>query len=81
MQSIHRTSLFALTLAWSITSGAADWPGWRGPDRTDHSPDTGLLKKWPAGGPKRLWLNRDAGLGYAGYSVVGGKLFTLGLRG
>lgn len=59
---------------------AADWPQWRGPDRNDHSPDKGLLKSWPEGGPKRVWLNTDVGLGYAGYSIVGGKLFTLGLR-
>ena len=59
---------------------AADWPQWRGPNRDDHSPDTGLLKQWPAGGPKRLWLNENAGLGYAGFSIVGNRLFTMGLR-
>ncbi|HMO65562.1 MAG TPA: PQQ-like beta-propeller repeat protein [Verrucomicrobiota bacterium] len=63
------------------TAAAADWPQWRGPDRSGRSPDTGLLKQWPAGGPKRLWLFQDAGLGYAGYSVAGGRLFTMGLRG
>lgn len=63
------------------TVSAADWPQWRGPNRDDHSPDTGLLKKWPDGGPKRLWLFKDAGLGYAGFSIVGGRLFTMGLRG
>jgi outer membrane protein assembly factor BamB len=59
---------------------AADWPEWRGPGREDHSPDTGLLKSWPAGGPKKLWLNQDVGLGYAGVSIVGNQLFTMGLR-
>ena len=66
-----------------VSSGAksaADWPEWRGAGRTDRSPDTGLLKQWPAGGPKLAWLYRDAGLGYAGYSVVGDRLFTMGLR-
>ncbi len=67
--------------ALAIGSGiAADWPQWRGPNRDDHSPDKGLLKKWPEGGPKRLWLFEGAGLGYAGYSIVGNQLFTLGLR-
>jgi hypothetical protein len=41
--------------------------------------ETGLLKKWPSGGPKRVWVNEDAGLGYSGFSVVGGKLYTMGL--
>ena len=67
--------------ALTVTSSfAADWPQWRGPNRDDHSPDKGLLKKWPEGGPKRLWLFEGAGLGYAGYSIVGNQLFTLGLR-
>ncbi|MBL9135432.1 MAG: PQQ-like beta-propeller repeat protein [Verrucomicrobiales bacterium] len=66
-----------------LAAGAhgADWPEWRGPKRNDHSPDSGLLKTWPAQGPKRLWLNEDVGLGYSGYSIVGDRLFTMGLRG
>jgi outer membrane protein assembly factor BamB len=60
---------------------AADWPSWRGADRTDHSPDKGLLKQWPASGPKTTWVFNEAGLGYSGYSIVAGKLYTMGLRG
>jgi hypothetical protein len=33
----------------------ADWPGWRGPGRTGVSPETGLLKAWPKGGPRLVW--------------------------
>lgn len=62
-------------------ANAADWTQWRGPGREDRSPDKGLLKSWPEGGPKQLWVFNDAGLGYAGYSIVAGKLFTMGLRG
>jgi outer membrane protein assembly factor BamB len=82
LRSLCLASAFALGLSSATpTAFAADWSQWRGPDRSDRSPDTGLLKQWPAGGPKRLWLNENAGLGYAGYSIVGDKLFTLGLRG
>lgn len=71
----------ALSLALAGSSlFAADWPQWRGADRRDHSPDQGLLKQWPAAGPKRVWLFDNAGLGYAGYSIVGDRLFTMGLR-
>ena len=49
------------------------------PDRTDISKETGLLKEWPTGGPKLLWLNEEGGVGYGGFSIVGGKLFTMGL--
>lgn len=60
-------------------AAAGDWPQWRGPNRDDVSRETGLLKKWPAGGPKRTWVSEEAGLGYSGFSVVGGKLYTMGL--
>jgi outer membrane protein assembly factor BamB len=59
---------------------AANWPQWRGPDRSDLSKETGLLKKWPAAGPPVVWMNKDAGLGYAGFAVVGDTLYTMGSR-
>ncbi len=58
-----------------------DWPSWRGPNRDDISTETGLLKKWPEGGPEKLWTSKDAGLGYSGVSLVGGVLFTMGAEG
>lgn len=72
-------ALTALALS-TLTATAADWPQWRGPNRTDIGSEKGLLKSWPEGGPKQLWVFKDAGLGYAGVSIVGGKLFTMGLR-
>jgi outer membrane protein assembly factor BamB len=75
------TATFHAAFAISPSRAATgDWPQWRGPDRTDVSKETGLLKSWPEGGPKRVWLFENAGLGYAGCSIAGGKLFTMGLR-
>ena len=41
-------------VAVSVSAAAegAEWPWWRGPNRDGKSPDKGLLKEWPAGGPK-----------------------------
>ena len=64
----------------ALTAAGADWPQWRGPDRTDISTESGLLKAWPAGGPKRVWLYENAGSAYSGPAIVKGKLFTLGTR-
>ncbi len=73
--------LVALSLgAASAAASAADWPEWRGATRNDHSPDKDLLDSWPTEGPKRIWLNQNVGLGYSGFSVVGDRLFTMGLR-
>ncbi|MEL7500287.1 MAG: PQQ-binding-like beta-propeller repeat protein [Planctomycetota bacterium] len=70
-----------LVLFFISTVGAVDdWPQWRGPNRNDQSNETGLLKSWPEGGPTQLWVNKDAGLGYAGFAVVGDRLFTMGLE-
>lgn len=59
---------------------AADWPTFRGADRTDISTETGLLKAWPADGPKKVWTNENAGLGYSGSAIAGGVLYTMGAR-
>jgi outer membrane protein assembly factor BamB len=55
-----------------------DWPQWRGPDRTDVSHETGLLKDWPADGPKLLWTYEEAGSGYSGPAIVGERYLTMG---
>jgi len=72
-------TICGLALAGIITR-AGDWPQWRGPDRTDVSAETGLLKSWPEGGPKRIWLFENAGKGYSGPAIAKGKLFTLATR-
>src|SRR6476620_5631460 len=82
MNSRSLPPLFALLFfaAACLSVSGADWPQWRGPERTDISKETGLLKQWPEGGPKQLWLYKDAGLGYSGPAIVAGKLFTMGTR-
>ncbi len=55
---------------------ALDWPQWRGANRDAVSSETGLLKKWPEGGPQVVW-RVPIGAGYSGVSVAKGKLYTL----
>ena len=59
---------------------ANDWPSWRGADRNGHSPDKGVLAKWPDGGPKLVWAFEDCGKGYSSPSVVGNRLYYTGSR-
>lgn len=72
--------LLSAILLLSITQPllAADWTMWRGVERHGRSPETGLLKSWPEGGPPKVWTSSDAGLGYSSFSVVDGVLYTLG---
>lgn len=55
-----------------------DWSQWRGPDRTGVSAETGLLKAWPAGGPKLLWKAPGRGRGYSTPSVAAGRVYGMG---
>jgi len=71
-------SCAAWFLAASVFIQANDWPQWRGPNRDGISADTGLLKKWPSGGPPLSWKTTGLGAGFSGVSVAKGKIFTMG---
>lgn len=51
---------------------------WRGPNRDGHYPDKGLLKQWPAEGPKLLWATDTVGDGYGSPVVTHDGLFITG---
>ena len=68
-----------LTLA--ITAGALsmqaqDWPQFMGPDRNGISQEKGIMKSWPAEGPKVLW-STDLGIGFGGPVIKAGKIYLL----
>ena len=56
----------------------ADWPTFRGADRTAVSKETGLLKEWPAGGPPLAWKAEGTGRGYTSPAIAQGRIFLLG---
>jgi outer membrane protein assembly factor BamB len=79
--------LLALTLA-PLTIGApappalnADWPQWRGPERTGLSSEAGLLKQWPASGPSQIWSISNLGEGYGSLAVKGDRIYVQGTSG
>ena len=73
--------LAALVVLGAAVLDAADWPQWQGPDRTRISKETGLLKEWPAGGPRVLWTANGLGTGYGSMAVAGNRVFLQGARG
>jgi outer membrane protein assembly factor BamB len=60
--------------ALSVLSRADDWPQWMGPKRDSVWRETGILEKFPEGGPKVLWRVRVA-YGYAGPAVADGSVY------
>ena len=59
---------------------ADDWPQWRGLNRDGISKETGLLKAWPASGPKVVWT-APLGPGYSSIAISQGRIFTMASLG
>jgi outer membrane protein assembly factor BamB len=78
MRSAATLGVFLVSI---VSLAGMDWPQWRGANRDGTSPETGLLKSWPAGGPKQAWKFVGLGAGYASVSVAGGRIYTQGQRG
>lgn len=55
-----------------------EWPSFHGPDRTNKSSETGLLKEWPQGGPELLFTVSGLGEGFSSVSIADGMIFTSG---
>ena len=70
-------SLAIIVLSAGV-AGADDWPQWLGPKRDGVWRETGLVEKFPKGGPPVRWT-AAVGVGYAGPAVAGGKVFVLDL--
>ena len=62
-----------------IAQDAGEWPSFHGPDRTNKSSETGLLKEWPEEGPELAWSVSGLGEGYSTVSIAEGYLFTAGI--
>src|SRR5215831_16799539 len=72
MRFLSRTLLAGLTILLGVSTGRADdWPQWLGPQRDSVWRETGILDKFPAGGPKVRWRTPIGG-GYAGPAVAKG---------
>ena len=66
-----------LLLLISLSSAAAaNWPQHLGPSRNGISAEQGLLKSWPAGGPREVW-RAAGGVGSSGLAITGNRLVTM----
>src|SRR6478752_6381950 len=72
---LARITMWFLFLMAVATARADDWPQWMGPTRDDVWQETGIIEKFPEGGPKILWRVPISG-GYSGPAVVKDKVFV-----
>src|SRR5260370_22967278 len=70
-----KTLLTGLVVVATGRVRADDWPQWLGPQRDGVWPESAIVEKFPASGPKVKW-QKPIGGGYAGPAVAGGKVFV-----
>src|SRR6185503_238177 len=66
----------ALAALATFSLRADDWPQWLGPQRDGVWRETGILEKFPAGGPKVRW-RAPIGGGYTGPAVANGRVYVM----
>jgi len=75
-----KRGLFALFLATGLSALSKDTLQFRGPHRNGVYQESGLLRQWPAEGPKELWSATGIGQGYASLAIAGGRLYVTGVK-
>jgi len=68
--------------AFSFTTScfSQDIVQWRGQERTGIYNETGLLKEWPADGPKLLWSYDELDKGFTSVTIAEEKIFLTGIK-
>ncbi|MCU0915075.1 MAG: PQQ-like beta-propeller repeat protein [Planctomycetes bacterium] len=72
-------SVFVVLTGLAAVVQSADCPRFRGPAGDGVFSDTGLLRTWPAGGPKLAWTAQGLGQGYSSATVVRGTIYVTGM--
>lgn len=75
----HLRAILPFALCLFLLPGAtvaADWPQFRGPNRDGISPEAGVLKSWPEGGPRVFW-KIPLGEGFSQVAAVKNRLYVL----
>ena len=80
--SIKFTTLLAASFLLLSTQLSSQTPAqWRGPERSGHYPDKGLLTSWPASGPELAWSVEGIGKGYSTAVWDGKQYYITGMIG
>jgi outer membrane protein assembly factor BamB len=78
MSFLSQIRAIVLPVLLIVPAQAADWTTWLGPNRDGKATETGLLKSWPEGGPKRVLTVTGLGTGYSTMAVTGSRIYTMG---
>src|SRR5262245_63633803 len=75
-----RRALAVLLFLSAPLAQADDWPQWQGPKRDGVWRETGILDKFPEGGPKVLW-RKEVGGGFTGPAIADGRVYVMDRQG
>ena len=83
MGEAARVAVPFVLFAWTVTVSAAEgrvheWPEFHGRRRDSRSDETGLMREWPARGPRLLWTATGIGAGFSTVSIADGMIYTAG---
>jgi outer membrane protein assembly factor BamB len=76
---MKRLFINILVAGISLSLSAQDVVQWRGVNRDGIYNESGLMKKWPDGGPKLLWHFDELGDGHTSAAVTSKAIFTTGM--
>jgi hypothetical protein len=76
----RKGSAIVLSFMLFVSASSGQVYGWRGPGRTGVYNEKGLMKKWPASGPRLLWEASGIGAGYSSTTVTDDAVYITGTR-
>src|SRR5690349_3975285 len=71
---VRRMAFVVLLLESAVWVLADDWPQWLGPQRDSVWRETGIIEKFPEGGPVFRWRT-PVGPGYSGPAVANSRVY------
>jgi len=79
MRRIIALSMLIVMVVSGVSVYAGDCPRFRGPAGDGKFEETGLLKKWPEGGPKLAWSAKGLGKGFSSATIVNETVYVTGM--
>ena len=76
MKKINLLFTAAVLLTCISNLCAQDWPQYLGPSKNSTSPQKGIIRTWPEGGPEVLWTV-NVGPGFGGSVIKDDKAYLL----
>jgi outer membrane protein assembly factor BamB len=77
---MKRKTIITILFLFSIMVNSQTLSQWRGSGRTGIYPDSGLMVRWPEGGPSLLWSAEGIGKGFTTAVSNGDLVFVTGLK-